>query len=350
MGRYAAGTEVSVDRSLDELRRTLRRFGAQQFAFSEEDGRTMVAFRKDVRLSVSMPGPDDRAFTRTETGRVRKPSAAREARRLYAGCRIEPLAMRHTAAAMSTPGHSRGMAKKITVHVDAHGREQTVLRESGRFAEKPREAAAGEVALGDPRADLGEPAWSGEPGWTEGETWASETEVKGTLRQRVLDRLGVADGKVAIHEETHWGGTSEWTQENDHDFWISCGDERIHFPSEPSEGRGGFESGSSVFARFQDWLRAGEEPEAVLAEWMPDGRTVDPKATIAWELSGDRIVVESEGDHSMLVVEHDEQTDRHGFPVPARRKVRCRLAAQIDDQPALARALADRLLVRRGTR
>ena len=81
-----------------------------------------------------------------------------------------------------------------------------------------------------------------------------------------------------------------------------------------------------------------------------DGRTVDPKATIAWELSGDRIVVESEGDHSMLVVEHDEQTDRHGFPVPARRKVRCRLAAQIDDQPALARALADRLLVRRGTR
>lgn len=82
MGQYAAGTGVSVDRSLDELRRTLRRFGAQQFAFSEEDDRTMVAFRKDgrlVRFSVSMPNPDDPAFTRTETGRVRKPSAAREA-------------------------------------------------------------------------------------------------------------------------------------------------------------------------------------------------------------------------------------------------------------------------------
>ena len=40
------------------------------------------------------------------------------------------------------------MAKKITTHTDAHGHEQTAVREAGRFAEKSRDAAAGRPDLG----------------------------------------------------------------------------------------------------------------------------------------------------------------------------------------------------------
>lgn len=84
MTKYAQGTEVDVDRSRLELERTLRRFGADQFAsaWASNPERYMVAFRmsgRQIRLDLPMPDPDDPEFRLTGTGRVRATSAAREA-------------------------------------------------------------------------------------------------------------------------------------------------------------------------------------------------------------------------------------------------------------------------------
>lgn len=53
MGRYAANTTVSVERSLAELRRVLNRYGCEGFGYIDEGGRTVVAFtlrQGDLRL------------------------------------------------------------------------------------------------------------------------------------------------------------------------------------------------------------------------------------------------------------------------------------------------------------
>lgn len=80
-GRYAAGTEVSTDKSLSEIRTTLRRYGARQFAFAEEDGLAVIGFTahdRQVRFVLRLPDPDDKTFTRTPTGRARTAAKARE--------------------------------------------------------------------------------------------------------------------------------------------------------------------------------------------------------------------------------------------------------------------------------
>ena len=41
---YAAETQVSSDRSIDEIRKTVRRYGANQFAFMEQTDSAAVAF------------------------------------------------------------------------------------------------------------------------------------------------------------------------------------------------------------------------------------------------------------------------------------------------------------------
>jgi hypothetical protein len=77
---YAAGTEVSADRSKAEIERTLRRFGAEQFAYGWEDDRIAVGFRlngRAVRIVLTMPPADDPALGRTPTGRARSAPAIR---------------------------------------------------------------------------------------------------------------------------------------------------------------------------------------------------------------------------------------------------------------------------------
>lgn len=49
MARYASNTTVGVDRSLGEIRTTLRRFGATGFGYVEHDGAAVIAFEKDGR-------------------------------------------------------------------------------------------------------------------------------------------------------------------------------------------------------------------------------------------------------------------------------------------------------------
>ncbi len=79
MTNYASGTTVSKDRSLDEIKRTLVRYGADAFRHSEDwaHGLAVVEFAahgRHVRFSLPMPSMEE--FTRTERGRTRTREAA----------------------------------------------------------------------------------------------------------------------------------------------------------------------------------------------------------------------------------------------------------------------------------
>jgi hypothetical protein len=80
--RYAAGTEVPADRSIAEIRKTLRRYGATSFAFGEDEHGAVVGFAahgRQVRFVLPMPNPADKEFTRTPTGKSRTEAAAEAA-------------------------------------------------------------------------------------------------------------------------------------------------------------------------------------------------------------------------------------------------------------------------------
>lgn len=56
--RYAEGTEVSVARSIDEIRRTVLQFGAEQFATFESGNAMAIAFtchNLSIRMAVELP-------------------------------------------------------------------------------------------------------------------------------------------------------------------------------------------------------------------------------------------------------------------------------------------------------
>lgn len=73
MSRYAEGTEVSPERSQQEISGLLRKYGAQGFAYAWEEGQAVVAFRAhDRQVRFILPTPTDRnAFTLTPAKRVR---------------------------------------------------------------------------------------------------------------------------------------------------------------------------------------------------------------------------------------------------------------------------------------
>lgn len=82
MPKYAAGTDVSSDRSRSEIERTLRRYGASAFAYGWEGPTAQVAFKlagRQVRFRLPLPDPESREFTVTPTGRARSASAAEDA-------------------------------------------------------------------------------------------------------------------------------------------------------------------------------------------------------------------------------------------------------------------------------
>lgn len=74
--RYAAGTEVTSDRSRLELERLLTAHGATGFAFGWDAGESSqrVMFRladRMIRLTVHLPDSTDPTVNRTPTGRAR---------------------------------------------------------------------------------------------------------------------------------------------------------------------------------------------------------------------------------------------------------------------------------------
>jgi len=80
--RYAAGTEVSSDRSRAEIEKTLRRYGADQFLYGWSGKRATIGFTahgRNIRFELPLPDASDKEFTRTETGRTRSDTAAADA-------------------------------------------------------------------------------------------------------------------------------------------------------------------------------------------------------------------------------------------------------------------------------
>jgi len=82
-GKYAEGTTVSPDRSQAEILSTLRRYGAQGFAFGEEDNRAFVGFRfadRNVRFDLVLPKHwSDSQFVFDGAGRIRNDTAKKSA-------------------------------------------------------------------------------------------------------------------------------------------------------------------------------------------------------------------------------------------------------------------------------
>lgn len=69
--RYAAKTEVSVERSQSEIMGNLRRYGADAWAFGEDQGCGIVRFRYEKRpiaFRIEMPDRQDKRFTEDRYG------------------------------------------------------------------------------------------------------------------------------------------------------------------------------------------------------------------------------------------------------------------------------------------
>lgn len=77
-GEYASKTDVPTSRSLDEIKRTLIRFGAdaETFAYAEQGRRVGIQFavgRKQVRMMMVLP--DRASFERDSRGKLRVATA-----------------------------------------------------------------------------------------------------------------------------------------------------------------------------------------------------------------------------------------------------------------------------------
>lgn len=81
MASYASGTEVPVSRSIDELDRTVTRFGATGFAYARDDAHdpptARVMFRiADRMVRFDVPTPQVREFLYTPTNQRRTQAQA----------------------------------------------------------------------------------------------------------------------------------------------------------------------------------------------------------------------------------------------------------------------------------
>lgn len=76
--RYAEDTSVSTDKSIMEIRSTVRRYGATEFMHMEGERDAAIVFTmrdRRVMFRVKMPDPSEREFTHSSRGR-RAPSVA----------------------------------------------------------------------------------------------------------------------------------------------------------------------------------------------------------------------------------------------------------------------------------
>lgn len=77
MATYASNTTVSTDRSLDEIKRSVRRYGGTEFAFMESESATAIAFTiqgLQVRMDVRLPDPKAAEFQYTPGRNLRRDS------------------------------------------------------------------------------------------------------------------------------------------------------------------------------------------------------------------------------------------------------------------------------------
>jgi len=77
MARYAANTEVGIERTQLEIKSVLRRYGAERFVLAEEDKSASIGFTvRHLVVRLDIPLPSVAEFMETETGRARKRSVA----------------------------------------------------------------------------------------------------------------------------------------------------------------------------------------------------------------------------------------------------------------------------------
>lgn len=72
---YAQGTDVGVGRSQDELRQTLKKYGADGFAIAETNDVGIIEFTahdRRIRFRVPMPSADDRKISHSAQGQRRQ--------------------------------------------------------------------------------------------------------------------------------------------------------------------------------------------------------------------------------------------------------------------------------------
>ena len=80
MGQYANSTSVSVERSRNEIERTLSRFGAHEFAYGWSGDCAVIGFSSDGRrVRFVLPLPKRSDFELTPTGKDRSADAITKA-------------------------------------------------------------------------------------------------------------------------------------------------------------------------------------------------------------------------------------------------------------------------------
>jgi hypothetical protein len=83
VGKFAAGTEVSSERTRAELERLLKRYGATRYGCMNEPNRALVVFEANgrmVQFELPMPPRDAAEFVKTpRQGKRRSPAAAEAA-------------------------------------------------------------------------------------------------------------------------------------------------------------------------------------------------------------------------------------------------------------------------------
>lgn len=76
MAKFAEGTSVPVERSKQEIERTLNKYGATEFVYGTRQDKAMVGFvlqSRHIRFTLPLPDPKDPKFRHTATGRWRTP-------------------------------------------------------------------------------------------------------------------------------------------------------------------------------------------------------------------------------------------------------------------------------------
>lgn len=82
MSRYAEGTSVPVEKTRIEIEEVLRRFGADAVSSGYDGLRAFVVFRarkRMIRLTLSLPERNDKAFRLSATGKLRSETSAQGA-------------------------------------------------------------------------------------------------------------------------------------------------------------------------------------------------------------------------------------------------------------------------------
>ena len=80
MGNYAGNTSVSPEKSQEEIKRTLRKYGADRFGVMEERTKAHVMFEySNLSIQLTIELPELSEFEKTETGRDRTKSASEAA-------------------------------------------------------------------------------------------------------------------------------------------------------------------------------------------------------------------------------------------------------------------------------